>query len=272
MKTFLAVIAAGLIGGGSAIGAFALDLIPQPKTTVVTSQAGSGELPGESAPATGDRDEEIDALKHQIEALEVRLAKETGADNAATIAALQKEVDDLKRARVVAPKPTTEGEVAVDVTPAPAVTAEFDTAVREVMTRVAEERAEERRLNQQAERLSELEAQKLQIAEFVPNLVKNQAANLGIAESVIPDVSNALVAHAQLRAEIASEIRGLRIDDLEIDDEAYKAKNEELNQSTITALSAFVDVETAEKLVTSLDRAARNNRDNNNQGGRRANR
>jgi hypothetical protein len=268
MKTVLAVLAAGLIGGGAAIGAVALDLIPKPKTTVVATQAGPSELPSESAPKADDRHAEIEALRHQVEALEVRLAKNTDQDSDSAVAALQKEVDELKKARVVAPKPKAEGEVAVDVTAAPAVTAEFDTAVREVMTRVAEERAEERRLNQQAERLSELEAQKLQIAEYVPKLVEKQAATLGIAEAVIPDVSNALVAHAQFRAEIASDIRGQRIDGLEIDEAANKAKFEELHTNTVTSLSSYVDAATAEKLVNSLDKTARKQADDNKRGER----
>jgi hypothetical protein len=260
MKTFLAALAAGLIGGGAAIGVVALDVIPKAKPAVV-ARSNASELPedsGETTPPT-DQEAEIAALKQQIDALEVRLEK---AGDSAEIDALRKEIAELKKAKPVGDKPVVDGEVVV-VTPAPAVTPEFDTAVREVMTRVAEERAEERRLNQQAERLSELEAQKAQIAEYVPNLVKNQAANLGIAETVVPDVSNALVAHAQLRAEITSEIRGLRIDNVEVDDEAYKAKYEELNQSTITALSTLVDAETAEKLVSSLERAGRRNAESN---------
>jgi hypothetical protein len=264
MKTLIAAIAAGLIGGGSAVGVVALDLIPQTRPTVVTSKADPADISTPEAAPQDDRDEQIDALKRQIEALEVRLAKPA---EDAEVAALRKEVDELKKAGITPAKPAAQGE-AVNVAPAPAVTPEFDSAVREVMTRVADERAEERRLNQQAERLSELEAQKQQIAEYVPNLVKNQAANFGIAEASIPDVSAALVGHAQMRAEIASEIRGLRIDGAEVDDEAYKAKFEELNQTTIAALSTYVDAETAEKLVNSLDRAGRRNADNNQQRGR----
>ena len=69
-------------------------------------------------------------------------------------------------------------------------------------------------------------------------------------------------------------MRGLKIDGEEIDAEAYKQKFEELNQTTIAALTSYVDEATAEKLVNSLDKAARNNNGGNNnrrtpQGGRR---
>jgi len=259
MKTFLAALVAGLIGGGAAVGVVALDLLPRQAKPLAAAQPETASLEQNESAAPTNRDEEVEALKRQVEALEVRLAKPAATDNTAEIEALRAEIAQLKNAR---PAAAVAGD-SVDVPPTPAVTPEFDTAVRDVMNRVAEERAAERRLNAHAERLSELEAQKLQIAEYIPNLVKNQAANLGIPEASIAEVSNVLVLHAQTRAEIQSEIRGQRIDDAEVDDEAYKLKFEELNQSTITALSSQVDQATAEKILGSLERAARNNRDNN---------
>lgn len=278
MKTFLAVLVAGLIGGGVAVGSVALGLVPMPEHTSEVPRTVSpldGE-PVSQAPNDTEREGEVAALKKQIASLEVRLDTPADTTTNAEVAALRKELEELKKARTVSPKPSAaEGEDALEVAPAPAVTAEFDSAVREVMTRMAEERAEERRLEAQAERLQQLEQQKTQIAEFVPQLVKNQAANLGIPEGSIADVSNALVTHAQLRAELASEMRGLRIDGQEVDAEDYKQKFEELNQTAITALSSYVDEATAEKLVNSIERAGRNNRDGGNgrnQGaGRRGN-
>ena len=280
MKTFLSVLVAGLLGGGAAVGAVMLGFVPLPaqKTEVArTVEPLEGELQA-SAPAADTRDEEIAELKKQLAALEVRIDKPAAASSSDEVAALRKEIETLKHARTVAPTTAaTDGDAVVEVAPAPAVTPEFDSAVREVMTRVAEERAAERKLEAQAERLAQLEQQKTQIAEFVPQLVKNQAANLNIPEASIPDVSNVLVAHAQMRAELASEMRGLRIDGEEVDDEAYKLKFDELNQNTVAALSSYVDAETADKLVNSLDRAARNNGNNGrnqgrgNQPGRRGN-
>ncbi|MCA8914533.1 MAG: hypothetical protein KDB90_03905 [Planctomycetes bacterium] len=276
MKIFLVALAAGLIGGGAAIGAVALNLVPVvPKANEVTAKSSTPELDDtQSAPSDRGYDQQITDLKHQVEALEVQLSKAKVPDNSDEVAELRKELDELKKAKKSATPKAIEGESEVDVAPAPAVTPEFDAAVREVIARAAEERAEDRRLQAQADRLSELEAQKTQIAEFVPKLVANQASNLGIAEAVVPDVSNALVTHAQFRAELASEMRGLKIDGEEIDAEAYKQKFEELNQTTIAALTSYVDEATAEKLVNSLDKAARNNNGGNNnrrtpQGGRR---
>ncbi len=280
MKTFLAILAAGLLGGGAAIGAVMLGFIPLPvqKTEVARTVGPLEGDPEASSPVADTRDEEIAELKMQLASLEVRIDKPAAASSSDEVAALRKEIEALKHARTIAPATAaTDGEAAVEVAPAPAVTPEFDSAVREVMTRVAEERAAERKLEAQAERLAQLEQQKTQIAEFVPQLVKNQAANLNIPEASIPDVSNVLVAHAQMRAELASEMRGLRIDGEEVDDEAYKLKFEELNQNTVAALSSYVDAETADKLVKSLDRAARNNGSNGrnqgrgNQPGRRGN-
>ncbi|MCB9894312.1 MAG: hypothetical protein H6839_07680 [Planctomycetes bacterium] len=276
MKTFLAALAAGLIGGGAAVAVIALNLVPvAPKANEVTAKTGSLELEGgEAAPVARDYDAQISDLKHQVEALEVQLSKAQSSGSSDEVAALRKELDELKKARKVVASDPVEGEAAVDVEPAPTVTPDFEAAVREVMTRAAEERAEDRRLQAQTQRLTALEAQKTQIAEFIPKLVANQAERLGIAEAVIPDVSNALVTHAQFRAELDSEIRGLKIDGEEIDAEAYKQKYEELNQTTIAALSSYVDQETAEKLVTTLDKAARNTNDGGSnrrpgQGGRR---
>lgn len=280
MKTILAILAAGLLGGGAAIGAVMLGFIPLPvqKTEVARTVGPLEGDPEASSPVADTRDEEIAELKMQLASLEVRIDKPAAASSSDEVAALRKEIEALKHARTIAPATAaTDGEAAVEVAPAPAVTPEFDSAVREVMTRVAEERAAERKLEAQAERLAQLEQQKTQIAEFVPQLVKNQAANLNIPEASIPDVSNVLVAHAQMRAELASEMRGLRIDGEEVDDEAYKLKFEELNQNTVAALSSYVDAETADKLVKSLDRAARNNGSNGrnqgrgNQPGRRGN-
>ena len=77
-------------------------------------------------------------------------------------------------------------------------------------------------------------------------------------------MSAALVTHAQYRAEILSEIEGKRIDGEEIDREANQQKLEELNETTIAALSSYVDEETAKNLVGAIGRAGR---DNGNQRG-----
>lgn len=271
MKTFLAALAAGLIGGGAAVGVIALDLIPQNKATETAKSAAPKLDEGESATAPRDYESEITELKHQIDALEIRLTKQGSGEATATseeVEALKGEIAALKDASKTAPRPDAEGEDVVDVEASPTVTNEFDSAVREVLTRVQEENAENRRLERQAERLQQLEERKTQIAEFIPNLVNNQAANLGIEESVVPDVSAALVTHAQYRAEIASEMQGLRIDDEEVDTEAYQQKFEELNQTTVAALTTYVDQETAERLVSTIARAGRNNRDGGGRQGR----
>lgn len=274
MKTFLAALAAGLIGGGAAVGVIALDLIPQAKTAETAKTAEPLALDeGGSTSAPRDYENEITELKHQIEALEVRLSKSSdGSSSSDEIAALKAEINELKKARSTATRSVEPGTDAVDVESAPAVTPEFDGAVREVLNRVQEENQEARRLERQAERLQRLEAQKAQIAEFIPNLVQNQAGNLGIDESVVPDVSNALVTHAQYRAEIASEMQGLRIDGQEVDTEAYQQKFEELNQTTVAALTTYVDQETAERLVSVIARGGRDNRDNGRNNNNRPNR
>lgn len=267
MNTFLSILVAGLLGGATAIGIawVGFGSAPAQKIEMVRTVEPLDAEPEASARATNSRDEEIADLKRQLAVLEVRIGKPADSSTDDEIAALRKEVEALKLARAVTSVPeTAEGEAAVAISPAPAATPEFDSAVRDAMTRIAEERADARRLEAQAERLAQLEQQKTQIAEFVPQLVKNQSAKLNIPEASIPGLSNVLVIHAQMRAELTSEMRGLRIDGEEVDDEAYKLKFEELNRNTIAALSSYVDVETADKLVNSLDRAARNNRDDSN--------
>ena len=270
MKTFLAALAAGLIGGGAAIGVIALDLVPQATTTQVSRTAGVAPLDGDDeANAPRDYESEITDLKNQLATLEIRLSKaDAGSDTRDEIDALRAEIAALKKAPSGAARTVGNDETGAQIETAPDVTPEFDTAVREVLDRVQEENVEQRRLTRQTERLEQLEAQKARIAEFIPTLVQNQAANLGISEVVVPDVSAALVTHAQYRAEIASEMQGLRIDDQEVDNEAYQQKFEELNQTTVAALTSYVDQETAERLVNTVSRAGRNNR-NQGRGGRR---
>ena len=70
--------------------------------------------------------------------------------------------------------------------------------------------------------------------------------------------------HAQFRVELFSEAAEKKIDGEEVDGESFKQSLEELNETTLSALSASVDEETAQKLMKSVNRG-------NKRGGDRGN-
>ncbi|MCA8912772.1 MAG: hypothetical protein KDB82_13800 [Planctomycetes bacterium] len=266
MKTFLAALAAALIGGGAAIGAVALNLVPVQKQANQVS-ADVQPLDGEETPVpktNADYEKQIQDLNQKIEALEVQLSKKDDSASRAEVDALKAQIAKLNRPAAPAGE-VTEGETAEGSPPAAApADPQFEAAVRDVYAKIEEERVEQRRTERQAQRLEQLEQAKQRASEFIPKLVEARASALNIPEASIPDVSAALVTHAQYRAEILSEIEGKRIDGEEVDREANQKKLEELNETTIAALTSYVDEETAKNLVGAVSRAGR---DNNNQRG-----
>lgn len=261
MKTFLAALAAGLIGGGAVIGVVALNLVPmQPKTKPVNTEIGALELSDAPAVQTStEHDALIRNLTEKVQSLEVQLAKKSTAVSREEYDSLKAELAKLKSTSPTVAKSedveTAEGPVSEVAPSDPA----FESAVRDVYARIEAERIEERRTERQAQRLEQLEQSKQRIAEFVPKLVESRAANLNIPETVVADVSAALVTHAQYRAEIQSEVDGQRIDGQEIDKEATQQKLDELDQTTVAALTTYVDEETATQLVSALSRTGRDN-------------
>ncbi len=256
MKTILAVLAAGFLGAGAALGAVALGLVPL-NNRVQSAQVAPVAIDGPESTATDhSASEEIAGLRKDLAKLSVDIEQSKSAkptDHSAEIASLKAEIAALKTS-----KPASAPVAAPEDGPA-AGSSDFDTAVRGVVTRLEEERREERRLERQADRAKELEDQKVQISEYIPRFVEGQAARLNIPQGSIAEVSNALVTHLQFRAELRSERDGQRIDGVEVDDKAYEQKMTDLDATTSAALSTYVDAETAKNILNAVNRTGGRN-------------
>lgn len=264
MKTVVAVIVAGLLGGGAAIGAVAAGLVPVPAPEQAAKRAPVD--PASEGPATtADHTGEIDGLKSKIKDLEFALEQSKSTVSAKDIEALKAEIDALKKQPVVAAKPA-EAVAAPKDGPAPAE-AGFEEAVRAVSAKMEAERVEQRRLDRQAARVTELEENKKRVAENVPKFVESQAQRLNLDATQVTTVSNALVAHLQARADLASERQGLRIDDKEVDEEAFDAREAALDETALNALTAAVPKETAENLLRTANRMGAGGQVRPNRGG-----
>ena len=134
MKTFLAALAAALIGGGAAIGAVAMNLVPVQKQANQVS-ADVQPLDGEDAPAPktdADYEKQIQDLNHKIEALEVQLSKKDDSASREEVDALKAQVAKLNNPAAPAGE-VTDGEAAERAAPAAAPAAPpFEAAVRDV--------------------------------------------------------------------------------------------------------------------------------------------
>lgn len=256
MKTILAVLAAGFLGAGAALGAVALGLVPLDNRVQGAQVAPAAIDEPETAAGKQSATDEIAALRKDLAKLSVDLEQSRSAkpaDHSDEIDSLKAEIAALKTSRPAsAPVAAPEGGPA-------AGSSDFDTAVRGVVSKLEEERREERRLERQADRIKELEEQKVQISEYIPRFVEGQAERLNIPAASIADVSNALVTHLQFRAELRSEREGQRIDGVEVDDKSFEQKMTDLDAATATALSTYVDAETAKNILNAVNRTGGRN-------------
>jgi hypothetical protein len=258
MKIVLAILAAGFLGAGAAVGAVSLGLVPTKAPTETAKTVPAPDIKDDAGTGADNTalQAEIAQLRNDLATLRANQpAPAAAGPTQAEVDALKKEIAELKKARPVV--------VAADGSspaPAPAVTPEFDSNVRAVLESVEAERRETRRLERQTERLADLERQKTQIAEYVPNLVSNQAERLNIPAEQITAVSNVLVTHAQSRAETRSTRDGERIDGIEVDDAAFDKKLEDLDAATLASLTTYVDQATAENLLRAINGGGRNQR------------
>jgi len=257
MKTVAAVIVAGLLGGGAAIGAVAAGLVPVPTPDQTARRAPANPGPEAEATSGTDRGAEIDGLKSKIKDLEFALEQSKPTVSEKDITALKAEIEALKKQPVVAAKPVGDVTAPKDG-PAPA-DAGFEEAVRAVSAKMEAERVEQRRLDRQATRVADLEASKTRIAENIPKFVESQAQRLNLDATQITTVSTALVQHLQARAELSSERQGKRIDDQEIDEADFDAREKALDDAALVALTAAVPKETAEQLLRTANRTGGGN-------------
>ena len=277
MKTVLAAIVAGLFGGGAVVGAVAFGVVPLESSSrdskVKTALAAES---GESA-----LEEENARLRDKINAQSKELGELSGA-----LKQTRNDLDDMNKrladtaskadlAKLGSAAPVAARESASAPTdgaqPAPAVASpnspEYRTAWRAEQEAYEKERQEQRRLNQQAERVKQLEEQKALVAKSIPETLSGQAQRLNLNETQVKACSDALVVHAQKRLEMLSTLAEKRINDEEIDQEAVQAQFAELDAATKATLLASVDEKTADSLLQMTNRAGRND---GGRGGRAA--
>lgn len=278
MKIILAALVAGLVGGGAVVGAVASGVVPM-------DALGSRESKVKAAPA---QDSSVAALEEENAQLREKIgaqAKELN-DLGSALKQTRNDLDamnkkladvptraDLAKAAPSAPAPNSTPAVAPSdgSQPAPAVaspnSAEYRAAWRAEQEAYEKERQEQRRLNQQAERVKLLEEQKTLVAKTIPETLSGQAQRLNLNETQVKACSDALVGHAQKRLEIMSAIAEKRINDEEIDQEAVQAQLADLDAATKATLLASVDEKTADSLLQMTNRAGRGGNDNG-RGGR----
>ncbi|MCC6465446.1 MAG: hypothetical protein IT463_08930 [Planctomycetes bacterium] len=258
MKTILAAVVAGVIGSGATVAALTTGLVALPASDTPANQPRVAAAdPAESTAATGgDVTAELASLRAELQALRATQEQaQPAAPAAIDMDALVKTVREELKKDVIAAPASPAGVTGSTSVPAQPADPNFDTAVRGVIERMQAEQAETRRLGRQAERVSELETAKQRVAETIPKFVESQAQRMNLTPEQVTAVSNTLVGHLQARADLASERQGLRIDDQQVDDEAFKARFEQLDQATLAALGTSVDAATADSLLKAANRA-----------------
>lgn len=275
MKTVLAALVAGLLGGGAVVGAVASGLVP------VEDLAGR-DARVKSAP-TSDHDiaaleEENARLRETVNSQAKDLSELSGAlkQTRNDMDALSRRLEDAATkadvAKISASAPETPAaEAAPGESPPPVAVVpsspEYRAAWRAEQEAYEKERQEQRRLNMQAERVKQLEEQKTLVAKTIPETLASQAARLNLNETQVKACADALVAHAHKRLEIMSAVAERRINDEEIDQEALQAQIADLDAATKAILLASVDEKTADSLLQMTNRAGRGGNDGG-RGGR----
>ncbi|MBP9891692.1 MAG: hypothetical protein KBG84_07270 [Planctomycetes bacterium] len=277
MKTILAALVAGLLGGGAVVGAVASGVVPMEALAARESKV-------KSAPA---EDTGIAALEEENAQLREKInvqSKELG-DLGSDLKRTRNDLDemnkkladtasksDLAKLASGAPAATSEPEAPPVEGAAPAVSTpnspEYRAAWRAEQEAYEKERQEQRRLNQQAERITALEARKVALAESIPKIVASQAQRLNLNETQVKACSDALLAHAIKRAELFSSVQEKRINDEDVDQELVQQLTADLDAATKAALMGSVDEKTAESLLQMANRpGGRNTADTGRRGG-----
>lgn len=281
MKTVLAALVAGLLGGGAVVGAVAAGVVP-------LENLGARETRVKTAPAA-DHDaaaveEENARLRDKVNSQAKELSdlsgalKQTRNDLDAITRRLEEAATKEEVAKIASTVPAAPANAAGNAdgaqpapAPAPAVampsSPEYRAAWRAEQEAYEKERQEQRRLNMQAERVKQLEEQKTLVAKTIPETLTSQAARLNLNETQVKACSDALVVHAHKRLEIMSAMAERRINDEEIDAEALQAQLADLDAATRATLLGSVDEKTADSLLQMTNRAGRGGSDGG-RGGR----
>ena len=279
MKTVLAALVAGLLGGGAVVGAVAAGVVP-------LENLGARETRVKTAPAADHAaaavEEENARLRDKVNSQAKELSDLSGAlkqtrndldaiTRRLEAAATKEEVAKIASTVPAAPANAAGNADGAQPAPAPAVampsSPEYRAAWRAEQEAYEKERQEQRRLNLQAERVKQLEEQKTLVAKTIPETLTSQAARLNLNETQVKACSDALVVHAHKRLEIMSAMAERRINDEEIDAEALQAQLADLDAATRATLLGSVDEKTADSLLQMTNRAGRGGSDGG-RGGR----
>ncbi len=277
MKLILAALVAGLIGGGAVVGAVASGVVPMENfapreaklKTGTESNADIAALEEENASLRGKLEQQSKDLneigstlkqtRNDLDAMNKKLADKASKADLEKAAA-------SRTADAHSTAPATDGS-----SPAPVVAApnspEYRSAWRAEQEAYEKERQEQRKLNQQAERVKQLEEQKALVAKTIPETLASQAQRLNLNETQVKACSDALVAHATKRLELMSAIAEKRINDEDVEQEVIQQQLADLDAATKATLLGSVDEKTAESLLQMTNRTGRNN-GGNTRGGR----
>ncbi|MCC6574868.1 MAG: hypothetical protein IT462_13900 [Planctomycetes bacterium] len=250
MKTILAAVAAGIIGGGAAaVGAVSMGLVQPP------SNRARAEVAREDAPAGDDK-----GLKKEIDALRKQLSEESGKrakleNELVTLGRdkADKSSLDLKadKSDLVAIKATGPA-VLPDGKPVPE---ELNASIRAVMASMEAEKTEKDRVAKQDARVKSLEERKTRIRENVPKFMSKIAEENKLNEQQKSDIANILINHLVARSDIASEQESLRIDGKPVDKEGFKMRTDGQDSLTQTAISTLLsNEEVAKKILMAANR------------------
>jgi len=248
MKTIVAAIAAGLLGGGAAIGAISMGFVSVPNTTASTRAPVVVEQAAEDKEDSEALKIEVAQLKSELASL--RATQNRGLSEQEIRNLVKAEAERLSTAAPVALKASPDGSASEPVVAA----APAEVQIRDVIAKVEAERVEQRRLDRQAERIRQLTETKESITTNVPTFLNNQQQRLRLDDTQITSLTPALTSYLHQRAENRSEVQSLRIDGKEVDNAAVVEKNRQLEAATLSVLTGIVAQETAESLLRSAQR------------------
>ncbi len=258
MKTILAALVAGVIGGGAVLGVSTAGLIPMdglvrrpPKhpsnvkeetTDIAANNEDSRTLRNEIVQLRKELSEEtVKRGKLESEILGLNIALKDKADKGL----LDLKADKSDLAAVKGPAAVVEvdgGKISMRE------------AVRAELVALEAEKVEKERQTRQEKRLKDLETFKAQIREGVPPLTQRFAQEAKLDDVKKAGVDNILIAHLAVRADLASEREGLRIDGRPMDNDTYKLRTDAQDQSTMSSLLTLVDEVTAKGMINVANR------------------
>jgi hypothetical protein len=252
MQNLLIAIVAGLVGAVATVGTVAIGLIDVsgPERAPIARVEGPQATQEFPAADTSALEDEIRTLNQRLQNLELDLSQAQASGDVpdpSGVASLRARVEALEKggSRAVA----TAGNGGSDV-----VDGEFSTVVERQARAVYEQM---RMAEQQEQRVARLEQRKQMVENTMPRWIERSAQRLNVPEALIPDVSEALVAHAKRRLEIQSEQEDQRIRGQTVDEGAMERQLEQLDYNTGNILKGMIASDAADSLLTTANNMTR---------------